>query len=334
MKHRLRKWIVRLIGPVLFIYLLSTCDLRQIARILTQVRLWPFMFALILTLGPIMTRYLRWRAINRGLGISVPVGKEIAIHLASGAMGLATPGRLGEFVKLHFLKQLSHASSLAFASVFADRLTDVIWLLMGSTAAAIIHFFGPHFTPVPAGFLAVAGAAASALLAWAGLLLAVSQGRRWTRSLVSAPYWREPLSWLSLAWGSMTSLSKRNWAKSGLLTVLAWILQMIQGYLYCVALGLHVNVTDIAIALTLAALASILPISIAGIGSRDLALVYFLGAAGVGRSGALSLSICILISALLCLAVGASAAATTAGKIYQAPEGPSPGPGEQPKHSG
>ncbi|MGD9125425.1 MAG: hypothetical protein PVG60_10040, partial [Desulfarculaceae bacterium] len=99
--------------------------------------------------------------------------------------------------------------------------------------------------------------------------------------------------------------------------------QLVQGYFYLAALGLEVGLADLAITLTLAALASIMPVSIAGIGSRDLALVYFLGVAGISSSGALAFSACILLSVLFTLAGGG--AATLSGRTQTRGSSPKPG---------
>jgi uncharacterized protein (TIRG00374 family) len=320
----IRTWALRLVGPALFVYLLSTSDLGKIINTLVKARPWPLALGLLLTWLPILLRYLRWRRLNQGLGLHIPLARELAVHVACVAIGLVTPGRAGEFAKIHFLKQHSPSSSRAFASVAVDRVLDLAWLVMAGAACLAIHWgrtadLSPSLIAVWAGV----GVAAAALGLWLALVLARSAGRRLAGRQAAQTLGGRLWDWAAQAWAAAQEYKLRDWAGAAVLTVLAWMGQLVQGYFYLAALGLEVGLADLAITLTLAALASIMPVSIAGIGSRDLALVYFLGVAGISSSGALAFSACILLSVLFTLAGGG--AATLSGRTQTPGSSPKPG---------
>lgn len=303
-----RTWGLRLIGPALFIYLVARADLGRILAELGQAR--PFMLALALlalTWPPILARWWRWRVLNRALGARVAPGREWLIHLTAAALGLVTPGRAGEFAKLHFLERLGVPTSRSFASVVGDRLADAVWLLLAGAAALAMHLarLGREAAWVwwGLGALILVGAAG----AWLALWLARRLKTRWRGRLAPDSRRGRLMGWLGESWSGFSALGWRAWTQAGLLTVLAWLLQMLQGWVFLQALGLPLGVVDLVAALTLAALLALLPVSVAGIGSRDLALVYFFGLAGVAPSGALAYSFCVILTVLVCLAGGALA---------------------------
>ncbi|MFH1057556.1 MAG: lysylphosphatidylglycerol synthase transmembrane domain-containing protein [Pseudomonadota bacterium] len=304
-----RTWGVRLIGPALLIYLVVRADFGRILAELGQARPLPLIIALlVLTWPPILARWWRWRVLNRALGVRIAPGREWLTHLAAAALGLVTPGRAGEFVKLHLLERLGVPTSRSFASVVGDRLADAVWLLTAGAAALAWHLarIGRDAAWVwwGLGALIMAGAAGG----WLALGLARRLKTRLHGRLAPDSRRGKLLGWLGEAWSGFSALGWRAWTAAGVLTVLAWLLQMLQGWVFLQALGLAIGPLDLVAALTLAALLALLPVSVAGIGSRDLALVYFFGLAGVAPSGALAYSFCIILTVLVCLAGGALAA--------------------------
>jgi uncharacterized protein (TIRG00374 family) len=86
-------------------------------------------------------RFLKWHHYLRIVGVNLPVGHSVAIYL-SGFMMAVTPGKLGEVVKAYLVKRLVGVKMRVTAPVvLAERITDVIALLLLSMAgAATLHY--------------------------------------------------------------------------------------------------------------------------------------------------------------------------------------------------
>ncbi len=101
--------------------------------------LLPIILALALT--NYAFRFAKWHYYLHIVGVKVPVGRSLAIYL-SGFMMAVTPGKLGEVVKAYLLKRMVGVKMRVTAPVvLAERITDVVALLVLSMAgAATLHY--------------------------------------------------------------------------------------------------------------------------------------------------------------------------------------------------
>ena len=79
-------------------------------------------------------------------------------------------------------------------------------------------------------------------------------------------------------------------------TVLATALTFAQGYLVARAMGLLVGFWPLSVALAAVSITSLLPISVAGLGTREATLAILLAPAGVGLADTLGFSLAYLIT--------------------------------------
>ncbi|MBI4872833.1 MAG: flippase-like domain-containing protein [Candidatus Riflebacteria bacterium] len=96
---------------------------------------------LALALGNYLFRFLKWHYYLRLVGVRLPVKESLAIYL-SGFMMAVTPGKLGEVVKAFLIKRMTGVKMRVTAPVvLAERITDVVALLVLSAAgAATLHY--------------------------------------------------------------------------------------------------------------------------------------------------------------------------------------------------
>ena len=96
-------------------------------------------------------RFAKWHYYLHIVGVKVPVGHSLAIYL-SGFMMAVTPGKLGEVVKAYLLKRMVGAKMRVTAPVvLAERITDVIALLVLSMAGAATLHYGERALLAAAG---------------------------------------------------------------------------------------------------------------------------------------------------------------------------------------
>jgi len=142
-KQLIRKILFFTLHSIGFIFLyiiLKDMELKKLFRLMLEFPLWKIMIGLILLLMVYIIKTFRWFLINKVFGIKSGLYNLFLFFLASGFLSVITPGRLGEFVKIFFLKKKYNISvQMATSSVLLDRIWDVLILsLMGCISLIVI----------------------------------------------------------------------------------------------------------------------------------------------------------------------------------------------------
>jgi uncharacterized protein (TIRG00374 family) len=281
----------RLIGVTLFGWLLTRFDVSQVVDSLFGARIFLVFLTMILIIPLIVLKAFRWKAFLRTQSIFVNIWRGSLAYFSSMFLGFLTPGRLGEFSRVIYLKNRHDISSgRALSSVLVDRFFDLYATLLIGAFALIIHShdFYQYLTLVLFGvvlsvLLVVLGS--KSLFDWfaqIGLKLGVLG-----RKLFADESWLHELS------VGMRQLNLRVLLFSLAVTVVAYALYFFQCYLLATALQLEVGFFPIMFAVSLGGLVTLLPISILGLGTREATIVAYLGAFGVSGTDALSFSLLV-----------------------------------------
>ncbi|MEZ5070599.1 MAG: lysylphosphatidylglycerol synthase transmembrane domain-containing protein [Bacteroidales bacterium] len=124
--------LLHLVGFGLLVLVVRNMDWTDFGRLLRLYPLWKYAAGLaILCLVYGMKSY-RWMILNRA-GIHTTWSTSVVYYLSAGFLSVLTPGRLGEFAKVYFLKKNHQTSlSLATSAVFLDRIWDVLVLSLAA----------------------------------------------------------------------------------------------------------------------------------------------------------------------------------------------------------
>lgn len=302
---RVNKNWVRLLGLALLVFLLTRVDLAQIGRLLLTVNPLLLVVAVLLNLPQIGVKAARWRRLLRTQGIDYGLKDAQLAYFSSIFIGLLTPARLGEFIKAVYVSRDCDVSAgQAFASVLVDRLFDLYMLLfVGGTALLTLGGEGGELLAVVVAMLALTVPVAlfinEAAFAW---IRGIGQrfGRLGQRLFAETGWLLDmrrgllQLGWLSLG-GAVIS------------TVIAYTLFFGQCYLLALALELPVGFAPVSFAVAVGSLITLLPISISGLGTREAAIIAYLGTVNVPAEAALSFS--LLVFATFYIAGGLMGAA-------------------------
>jgi glycosyltransferase 2 family protein len=119
---------------------------------------WPaFGFALLLSSSNYLLRFLRWQAYLRTVGVrEVPALESFLVFLSAFVMSV-TPGKLGEVYKSYLLWERRGIPLEQTAPiVVAERLTDLLGLVMLSALGSLVLDAGPWIAIVGAVLVALA----------------------------------------------------------------------------------------------------------------------------------------------------------------------------------
>ncbi len=204
---------------------------------------------------------VRWLAVLRALGIDPGFARTLRITLAVWPVGTLTPAKAGEFLKAAAIRDLAPMPS-AMGSALSERVVDVGVLGALGLAGGIAS----HSPPAAC----VGGAA---LLAAALAVPALHFAERFTAAS-DRPLARK----LSALAGTLPALvrSPRHLALCAGASAVNWGLSIVQLHLLLSAFGSKPSLAAVTGALPAATFAGLLPVTIAGAGTRDAALAVLL----------------------------------------------------------
>jgi uncharacterized protein (TIRG00374 family) len=282
------KWSwYHVLGILLFTVLIFQFDLDLIIDAIgaAEAKLVAVAFAFNFTL--IGFRALRWQKLLAANGIAYGVGKSYLSYMVGILFGLFTPGRLGELFRAYDVhRECRVPLGQALPSVIADRLFDLIAVLLAGILATAA------FTPVADVAIWLAVLAAVLLLGLAVLRHGVAASR--IECFFQCRADGRAGKVFALAAETVRRFAEIDGpvlAVSALLTILALGNYFGQCYLLALAVGLDVGFFQVAGAVAIGTLVTLIPVSVGGIGTRDAAIVTYLAALGIAPTQALAFSI-------------------------------------------
>lgn len=285
----LGSWFMKLIGPTLLVALLATTNLTALTNSLSRVEVLWWIIALGVWLIIACLKGLRWRLMCRDQGIKLGAGRACHWYVAGLFLGGVSPGRVGELIKVSYLRNLGHATGKALFSTVMDRVWDI--LVMPAMALMAVLSMGVGVSgPAQVSALMLGPILATILLLGRGRRLLLLPLRR----LVPKTYREQATVTLDDFLGEFETitLSQSLWA--GGITVLSWLLYVAAAQALCLGLGLDVALEVTAAAVLGAALVGLLPITISGVGTRDAVFVFFFQGVGLAVHDAIALATLML----------------------------------------
>lgn len=284
-------WL-RLTGLVLLGILLWQLDIATLSRIIQDADWRLLSIAAVLNFPMVLLKALRWRTLMLSQRIRYPLGQAYLAYFGSIFIGLLTPGRLGEFVKVtHINRDCKVPLGRAFSTVLVDRLFDLYALLTVGGLAMLSLSANQGKGAIWAIALMML------LLASPFLILLNENAFAWVRAIGSR--WKKlerlfaPQSWLLELRSGLQQLSIIYLLASMGLTSLAYAIFFGQCYLLAMALGVDANFGVVSSSVAIGSLVTLLPISISGLGTREAAIATYLSTSGVPAETALAFSLLV-----------------------------------------
>lgn len=229
----------------------------------------------------------------------LPFGEANRLILVASVLNLVLPSKMGDIAKAYFMRELSQMSgALSLSLVVFEKATDMLsllwWCVFGlawiklSGAQALDSFAPPEFfaplfqtlglSPRAAVFWLIAGIIGGALIFGTLLIGSTVFARLFFGTAIRfAPAkLGGKLTRLQEAWAEMHSYfwkSKPQLALVATTSLFIWFLHLLQIWLFILALRASTPfLANLALS-PLAILAGLLPLTFAGVGTRDAALV-------------------------------------------------------------
>lgn len=230
----------------------------------------------------------RFRLLTRRIAGALSYRFAYLVYLAAYFVGVITPGRLGEFAKVHYLmKDKGVTAPQALRPTLVDRVFDLIFLLVVGVAGWAVL-----------GIQSIEGSSPAKIAGLAALGVLVVTGPIWARPPVRALARRRlfggrrarVLMWFD---ETLAEFYTRLGAAAAVLTLAAYAIGFFMAWLIARSAGIdEIPYHRMWVIMAVISLAMLLPVSVSGFGTREAAAVVLMGQLhGVPQERAISFSL-------------------------------------------
>lgn len=294
-----------LVTAVLLGVVVSRVDVEDFWNAVFQVRLRFLLMVFALSVFGFLVRSYRFHLILKILDCSVSTLKVFAVSSVTMLYSLALPGLVSTGVKWYLLKeQTGKASNILSCMAYNQTSEMTVKVLIGLFALAWANPGSGIYVPL------ICGTVALLIVMLCVFLLNGFTGPKINRAFkvmfrLFPRYIRKNAEKIL---GQVEAFQTAGWRFHAKMGCICLFVGFIGIFLYiCAAKAAGISVPAIALAWQCSVVFVLgkLPISIANIGPREMALTEFLAAYGVSESGAFLMSMVIFSSVLFMAAIGA-----------------------------
>lgn len=265
-KTLILRWALRLIGPViLVVVLLRLPEPGKLWELVKSVHALPLVAALALNVVPLYLKALRWSLQLKTRGIDYPTKKSTVSLGASLYLGMLTPGRVGDVVRVQYLRHEANVPyAEGLASIVLDRLMD-LYVLAGFVAVAVAHYG----TKLDERLRIVSWIMVGATIVLPALLFIPGLAEK----MLHVVYKRMSKEASDSGWPrfleGVRSAARGALLPCFLLTVAAFVVGYFQGWLAARAMDLDLSFYECVCLIAVQSFMGLLPISVSGVGVRE-----------------------------------------------------------------
>jgi uncharacterized protein (TIRG00374 family) len=280
------------IGLAIFLIILMKLDISKLSHIFSNMDIPYFSMAILLFIPFILVKSLRWKLLMDALEIRYSVKDSSIIYSAASFIGSITPGYLGDFIKVLYLKEDGHPFGKSFSSIFLDRLMDLMSILLLSLAGSllIIKLYNVNLTII--SYVLVFSISLSII----GMIIITRRNYMkmlillLLKKMLPSEYKENARKYFEDISNSLGLFSKNDIILAISLTSMAWAINFAMAYLVALSMNLDMPVSYLMACIAISTLIAIIPISISGIGTRDATFVILFSFIGYNIDYAMAFS--------------------------------------------
>lgn len=314
--------LFRIFGVLIFFYICTQTDWRTVIFTLKKLDIISMSYYVVSFIVLVLLRSARLQKALCDVGQKVSLKDSAVAILEPALLGMLTPGRIGEFSRVAYLRTHDVSVSTAASVVMIERLLDVGVLLVFGLAG-VAYIFRPSagylefsmFVAGGLGFIFLIIHYFSALWGYAQkFLMAIAPG-----------YLVRFIKPWSIDFMVVMNLSAK---KMLAISVACFCMSLLQIYFLACAFGIVADYLIVGVAYTVSTLVTVLPISIGGLGTREATYIFIMGHQGIQKEDALLFSLLdgfvfgILLPVLLLLPIRVIGELTKTNKAHETDKSP------------
>lgn len=260
-----------LIGIIILIFLIKQADVTRIISILRSVDFKYLLVALCFVPVAFILTVFKWHVLLKKQKLQVPFGRLIKFTLMGQFYGIVTPGRLGNLVRINYLKKSTRKSyGQCSVSVFLDKIIDLLVVLIFALLGVFVFV---RYLPSKIIYSNIVFLLFILIL----VIFIVNQklNKRWLKLIYKKLVPHKYRESLKLVYHSFYKDFPR-YSDVFLvicLSLLTWLILMTGSYFILSSMNIGISWFYLIPALSISTVISLLPISISGWGTREAALI-------------------------------------------------------------
>lgn len=304
LKHA--SWTLRLSGLLVFpaLFLFSRNTISDAIVAMQDANLGFLAAATALMLAASVVRAMRWRVVAEESGIYYPQFVDyLSIYYAGLFLGAAVPQLAASFAPVVLMTEDGHSWRRSAISILFDRLAETLTILVVAFVAAL--YLLPDYHRLAAIVLTLSSLS---FLAMAAAGVAIAKAPRLVNRFERGPLARFRKLTDTLESQEARALFAGLRSRAGQVIVLSFTVALLQVsvvILLAESLSLDVSIVFLAAVAAMVVLVVMVPISFAGLGSREAILVVLFTAAGEPKDAAVALGVLLFIVGLIARLPGA-----------------------------
>jgi glycosyltransferase 2 family protein len=290
--------IIRFLGLIILGVILTKVEWDQFVKATQMADQRLLVLCLPINLLTVWIKSARWRLILSMQGHPIKRLESFSICLSATFLSWITPGRLGDIARVIYVKQYNITNaSRALSSVLIDRLFDICLYF-------VIAFFGlliitPHLMANNWGWVGI-----FVIAAILSIYILVKKHSKIESLFQSNKFFLKNSidfsKWLKPFFEGIKDVQGKGLAKVLVFTIFGNVIFFYQFFLISKAFSISIPFFELTSIIAITSLASLLPITISGIGIREAILLYFFDPMGINFETTIAFS----MGALLVIYIG------------------------------
>ncbi len=300
------KRCLKVLGLILFIYILSKINFKELFFILKNINYFYFLLALILWFFVFILKVLKWKILINSQCITISRTDFYKISFLGQYLGMITPGKLGEFWKAEYLTRVSRVSrGRAFYTTLIDRLIDLIIIIPISLISISVLSL---FYKIKIGWLIIF------LVLVLGTFLVYFLTKKenikrffefFIKIFLPGPLKKKTNLFFDEFFKELEKLNFTLFLKLIVCGMGYYFTAVLVYYFVAISLGISVPFWFLFLIVALVWLILALPITVLGLGTREASYIFFFSIFGINPLQAVTFSLLILFLNILFAVPGA-----------------------------
>ena len=255
------------IGVIVFIVLIYKIGFNRLIGAFNNIKLLPLIITVVLLVSANISKALRWRIICRGYDYEIDILFTVKTYLIGTFLGFLTPGRIGDLSRSYYLLEKKIPLKKGLITVIIDRFYDLFFLFLFVIISII--YLQNRFK-----ILTIDKSKFPLFLAYVCFIVVLFII---TFFILKSNYFRRFRDKIKEIYFDYIRIGFKSKEKISIaaLTVCALLIGYGLFYYLSYSLNIPIGFVDIIACAFVISFLQLLPITILGIGTRDLTLLYF-----------------------------------------------------------
>jgi uncharacterized protein (TIRG00374 family) len=239
----------------------------------------------------VLIKAYRWQLLMKMQNINYSLKDSVHVYFAGLFVGSITPGRLGDFIKVFYLREEGYSFGKSFVSVLIDRLFDLASLFIIAYICMFVFmiFFEKQIVILSLFFT---------ITAIIFILLISDRNKKLLKKIyttfIPEKYKTEVKVNFDDFRRDLNSLKTPKLSLVAITTLIGWIIYFSASYLLALSLDIHISFFYLITCLSISAIITLIPVSILGIGTRDMTFIALFSCIGLSKELAVAFSTMLL----------------------------------------